>query len=594
MQFLNLSGAWALVALSFVLALYMLRRRHERAEVPSVYLWRLAMRSSQVERPIEKLKKNLLMFIQLLLALLIALSLMRPVISGGMNASEVMLIFDVSASMQAEADGVSRIELARREASRIVDTLSDESRVSIVLAGGEVTQLTSFAYGKQQILRAINSIEAENGGSQLAEALSLARAIKREMLKLQIVVFSDDYNPTDESGISFIPVGLPVDNRALVSLTATMSDAGGRALARVANYGDDASLTLECYADGILCDVKGLELPAGEILSVRFELPEGAEVVSACIVEIDALSADNERVCVIGHEVRSKIVFAGKDDIFLEKALNLTGAELYKTTVAEAATIDDAELYVFDSELPDELPEKGALLIVNPPEDVPGFELGEEAGGGALSAASYGTAQAFSQGLTFQDVSTRSFRPVTGGDAFLLIGGQPAAAYAEMYGRKIAVIGFDLHDSNLPMKYDFPVLMNNLLGALLPDALSLIEDAVCGQRFEFNLSARAESAEVITPSGKSVTIAPPFPALPLTDTDEIGLYTLNQELNGRVESVRFSLSIPQKESDVRTVSEPVSFEGEANVRYGRDLTGALLLLLIGLMLVEWWVSRRAD
>ena len=63
-----------------------------------------------------------------------------------------------------------------------------------------------------------------------------------------------------------------------------------------------------------------------------------------------------------------------------------------------------------------------------------------------------------------KDVFFRSVRPVSGGKAAVSLNGGTVIAYAD----GMAALGFDLHNSNLPLKYDFPVLIQNTLDWLLP------------------------------------------------------------------------------------------------------------------------------
>ena len=77
MQFLEPMGAWALLALAAVLAFYLLKRQYEERTVPSTYLWRMALRDESASRPLERLRRSLLLILQLLAAALFALALMR-------------------------------------------------------------------------------------------------------------------------------------------------------------------------------------------------------------------------------------------------------------------------------------------------------------------------------------------------------------------------------------------------------------------------------------------------------------------------------------------------------------------------------------
>ena len=60
-------------------------------------------------------------------------------------------------------------------------------------------------------------------------------------------------------------VGAAAENRALVSLAVEETASGGRAVARVANYGAACEIQLEGYADGALCDVRTAQAGAGDV-----------------------------------------------------------------------------------------------------------------------------------------------------------------------------------------------------------------------------------------------------------------------------------------------------------------------------------------
>ena len=99
MHFLFPAGAWGFASLGVITALYLLRRRSQTVDVPSLLLWQRAWAEQQAMKPFQKLKKNILYFLQMAMAVLLTLALMRPAIPGGVQGETVM-IFDLSASMQ--------------------------------------------------------------------------------------------------------------------------------------------------------------------------------------------------------------------------------------------------------------------------------------------------------------------------------------------------------------------------------------------------------------------------------------------------------------------------------------------------------------
>jgi len=66
-------------------------------------------------------------------------------------------------------------------------------------------------------------------------------------------------------------------------------------------------------------------------------------------------------------------------------------------------------------------------------------------------------------GITMRNVFFRSWRPISGGRKAVRLGEDPVIVWTE----DTVVLGFDLHNTNLPLKYDFPVLIQNILNTLL-------------------------------------------------------------------------------------------------------------------------------
>ena len=567
MHFLFPAGAWGFVSLGVITALYLLKRRSETVRVPSLLLWQRALAEQQAMKPFQKLKKNILYFLQMALAILLTLALMRPAISGGVQGETVM-IFDLSASMQAEG----RLEQAKERALNLIDGMKAGDRVTVLTASREAEIALSRSGDLSRVRSVIHGLTARNGGADLDAALSLAQAMGRDIEGLNILAFSDTF-ASDSAQV--IPVGTPQSNRALLSLSVQ----NGQAFVRVANYGDAATVTLECEADGALCDAVTVALEADEVRSALLSVPENAQTVRVHIQEADALLTDNERWYAAREKGTYRAALCG-DNVFLEKALSLReDLTLLRTTAAEAASLENIDLYIFDGTLPESLPAQGTLLCVAPDRQVLDIGIGDKTEpASAIRAGLSGRAQSLTAHLLLEDIALRAYTPLTGGDAVLRIGSDPLIAVTEAENRRAAVIGFDLHDSNLPMKGDFPILMQNLLGFLLPDARQSFPDGVCGD----SLNVPAD-AQVVTPSGRLAA-----------DSWEQGVYTVRYRVADGAERVaRFTLHMDPGESDLRQIGGGASEIDLNTVRdAGRELTPWVLLAFLSLALVEWEVSRR--
>src|SRR5437762_6876361 len=94
-----LAGA---VVIPSLLILYFLKLRRRQMEVSSTILWKKAVQDLQVNSPFQKLRKNLLLLLQMLLLAALLLALSNPISSYRPGAGEnTVILIDRSASMNA-------------------------------------------------------------------------------------------------------------------------------------------------------------------------------------------------------------------------------------------------------------------------------------------------------------------------------------------------------------------------------------------------------------------------------------------------------------------------------------------------------------
>ena len=117
MRFLNPWGFLALVGIPVILLFYLLKQKYKEQQVSSLFLWKKAQAQTLAQEPWQKLKKNILLFLQLLAAVLLAISLSNPYVMGGMQSSHMVFGIDCSLSMQAKdgENGQSRLERQKKK-----------------------------------------------------------------------------------------------------------------------------------------------------------------------------------------------------------------------------------------------------------------------------------------------------------------------------------------------------------------------------------------------------------------------------------------------------------------------------------------------
>ena len=501
--------AWFLLIPAGIVVLYLLRRKYLPKQVPSTFLWKAAVRDHAANKPLQRLRKNLLLPVQFLAALVLALSLMQPNLAGG-KASRTVMIFDLSGSMPTVSNGKSRLEEAKDRAEEILDELPPGEEVTVLSAGTEVRQVLTGSTDREDIRQAVRSLACGREGADLAKAVTLAEAIRREETDrgTRIIVFSDTYVP--DAGVTAVNAGRGEENRGIYVLTAEE----GSAYARLCNFGGDCTLTVSCEADGRLCEAKEVEIPAGETAGVAFSVPEGAVKVEVRIREKDALETDNRAEAPVLHSTVRTVALTG-DNLFLESALQVRQDLRVIRTSEETLAETEADLYIYgDSPL---------IFSRDPSQTAFSWTEEDREASDTLSAEN----TPMTEGVTLRNVTLRNCRPLTGGKAAVRAGSDVLAAYTD----NEAALGFRLQDSNLPLKYDFPVLIQNILNMLI-------------QR------TTADVPETEQPMDAA-------------------------------------------ESDVRTVAQDADGEtGAAGTARGRDLTALLMGVFLVLLMIEFILARE--
>ncbi len=189
----------AAVAIPTLVILYFLKLRRQTVEVSTTLLWKKAIEDLQANAPFQRLRRNLLLFLQLLALAAALFAIAQPQLSAtGLGGVRHVILIDRSASMQARdgdeknpspapGSGKTRLERAKEEARRVVDSMREASFLSAAAGGAgdeamviafdataEVRQ--NFTPSKAALRAAIDAIEPGDDSSSLKEAIKLAKA----------------------------------------------------------------------------------------------------------------------------------------------------------------------------------------------------------------------------------------------------------------------------------------------------------------------------------------------------------------------------------------------------------------------------------
>lgn len=590
-----------------IVLLYVLKLRRKEIRLSSTLLWRQLVRDFQANAPWQRLRRSLLLFLQVLVVVLLALALARPyILTARAGAGDTIVIVDLSASMQATDVAPSRLGLAQERVRQLISRMGPKDTMSIIGMGPLPRVLIAGSGDRRALGAAIAGVTAANASADLGKALSLADSMARGKADVRVILVGDggypDLGPDFPLAlpVAYIPIGGETENVALTGLSARVVGARTVAMVRVINHGrEPAQVDLTLEVDGTLRAARQVALTAGEEKDIFWEdIPAGARTLRAHITHGGALTADDDAFAVINQDAPAKVLLVTKGNLFLEKALALyPGVELYKVAPEEYQA-QDYDLYVFDGFLPPALP-KAAIICFDPPVGPWPAQVGPAVAAGAVKPAQDGE-----QLLSYVDLGqvhvaqAKELTVPAWGRAVIEAEAGPLLVAGEDEGRRTAVFAFDLHQSDLPLRTAFPILIQNLLAWELPTRGGAVAEETDG-RLRVAAVPQAEMVEVTAPDGRTTVVAPPFP-LGFLDSPQAGIYRVTQtweqkELVGYV-AVNFpaatesALDVPEH---LTVGSKELRGQAKSPVE-SREVWPVAAVVALGVLSLEWWVYHRGS
>jgi Ca-activated chloride channel homolog len=600
-----------------ILILYFMRPKRQERVVGSTLLWQQALQDIQASYPWQRLRVTPLLLLQLLAAIAIVLILARPAIFVNSPISgNTIIILQASASMQATDVAPNRFASAKNTIADLIDSMGTGDHISLISMARTPRVLITQSQDKGQLRAALEQARVTNQDADLTSALSLAVSLATTQSHAQILVIGDGHVMNQNQTVvlpipvHYMSVGTDAPNVALMALASRVIQNKFTVVAQVANFSHQSrSVPVELYADGSLVSVQTANLPAAgsgpaSVTSVTWTTAKpGTHTLHARLLSQDAMSADHDAWAIVGSSFHGRVLLVTSGNSFLEAALSLQpNIDLFKIAPDKYSSTLSYDLTVFDGYNPPTLP-VGNLFFVNPPDGK--YLFGTS---GPLSSISHINVGKDSMNILANvDLSSihvihssHQLQPALWAETVINAPETPLLIAGENNNRRVTVLGFDLHESDLPLQPAFPILMHNMTQWLLPSPIPENVTTTPGAPLTIQTWPGADRVTIIDPNNQTTVVAPPFPAGPYTKNDTIGIYQVVQHVNGHDLNGAFAINLfNANQSNLAPVhqlpivnSTNLPENKNAVPRQLREIWPWIAAFLLLILCAEWWLFSR--
>lgn len=397
-----------------IFLLYFLKLRRSPLEVPSTFLWKRAIEDMHVNSLWQRLRRNLLMFLQILFALMLLATCLRPGCQGTqLTGQRYIILVDHSSSMSAtdSRDGRSRLETAKQQIRATVGQLPADTSVMLISFSDHASVVQSYTKNKQELLSRLESVGPTRRSSDLTEALAAASGLanpgrtsdRESSLDVQVadpldatlLIYSDGgvrKIPQFAQGRlspSYLAIGSVDDPPANVGITAfsvndpAETDGRVQVFARLLNSDDeDRTVSVSLYVDDVLQDADAeIAIPAGQSKGIQFSLPQSTQDIASPVAvrlkieQDDVYPQDNEAFCVFNPPTRANVLVVSESNPYFQFALatkqlarranvEFQGADFFQTDQwREKAVLGSYDLVIAEGVVPTPMPNCNTLLF---------------------------------------------------------------------------------------------------------------------------------------------------------------------------------------------------------------------------------------
>ncbi len=626
MKFIGLTPEifWALLGgmAAIVTLLYVLKMRRRRVTVPFSPMWSRVLASKEATTWWERLKRLISLLVQLIFVALVVLALADPrPEEEQLVGRNIVLLIDTSASMAAidVSGGVDRLDIARHEAQKVLDSMGPDDSVMLVTMDGQLRPLTPFIKESAILSQQIKDLKVTATPADIRQALRFVRdAIKgkgkAEVYLLSDGAFAQDFNEAAaqlprEIKFSHVRTGESGHNVAITAFNVRRYIANKQdyeIYVEVRSYFErEVDVELKLFAEGSLADIKAIKLAPGgsELLFFPDQGFGGKQLMARVELKTadakDVFPMDNEAHAILPRARKTTVALITEGNLFLLAPLVLNenvDVKEFKPSAWTPKLAEDYDVVVFDRFTPEALPERGNFMFVAP--QGPGSPWPVNGVIEKPTITGVKKKDPLLRWVALKDIefaaTAQKMTAGKGDEVAATSGADPMILSRREGDRSLVGLAFDIRMSDMPLRITLPVLMINVVDFFMNDENSLVPTYRTGTAWSIPVSKEAEVATITDPEGVAHQV-PIYEGKAIFYGEHIGIHTIKAGpeeflLAANLANPRESGIAPPPELVIEGVEVATATSGLSFVR--REYWIFLVLAAIALLLIEWLTYNR--
>jgi hypothetical protein len=535
-----------------VTVLYILKLRKRRIEVPFSPLWReILLEHKQQSDLWRRFRRLLSWLLHLIMAALLAFALADPHLENEVvEGRHILLLVDSSASMGATdvSGGADRLDVAKKRAHEILETMGPDDRVMLVNFNNQVQPLSPFVSEPSLLEQPLRDIRLAATGTEFTQAVSFAADSLRDESNGELVIITDgagvakdafkDVDFGDQTTVRQLKVGESLGNIAVTAFNVRRYLANKQdfeLFLKIQSYFDrSVSAEVQIYADDRLVDTKPITLTAGEVYQKFY--PSQAVSGERLEARVKLTSADardvfplDDRAYALLPEVQSaRVEVVTEGNLYLEGPLLLNpNLEVTRTDPADWKAEPGKFDAVFLDRFTPQIPDQGDYFFIDPSGEFSPWEVRSAIADPIITQVR--KTHPLMRWITLKDVNigSASKLKMTRKDTVVASSALGAAIlFTRIEGdRRLAGLSFDVRNSDFPLRVAFPVMLLNVIDWFGGDEGSLVESYKTGETWSIPLQGDAPVATVTDPAGRSTDV-PTYEGAAVVYGIDTGFYTI--------------------------------------------------------------------